>query len=45
MNKIIACRVEHCLGCRSCEMACAVEHSKSKDIREAVIEHPTAKAA
>ena len=40
MNKIIACRVEHCLGCRSCEMACAVEHSESKDIREAVVEHP-----
>jgi NADPH-dependent 2,4-dienoyl-CoA reductase/sulfur reductase-like enzyme/Fe-S-cluster-containing hydrogenase component 2 len=40
MNKIIACRVEHCLGCRSCEMACAVVHSKSKDLREAVTEHP-----
>jgi NADH oxidase (H2O2-forming) len=40
MNKIIACRVEHCLGCRSCEMACALVHSKSKDLREAVVEHP-----
>jgi NADH oxidase (H2O2-forming) len=40
MNKIIACRVEHCLGCRSCEMACAIEHSRSRDLREAVTEHP-----
>jgi NADH oxidase (H2O2-forming) len=40
MNKIIACRVEHCLGCRSCEMACALVHSKSKDVHEAVTESP-----
>ena len=40
MNKIIACRVEHCLGCRSCEIACALAHSQSKDLREAVAEHP-----
>jgi len=40
MNKIIACRVEHCLGCHSCEIACALAHSQSKDLREAVEEHP-----
>jgi carbon-monoxide dehydrogenase iron sulfur subunit len=40
MNKIIACRVEHCLGCRSCEIACAVAHSESKDLLGAVMEHP-----
>ncbi|MCX5684703.1 MAG: FAD-dependent oxidoreductase [Planctomycetota bacterium] len=39
-HKIIACRVEHCLGCKSCEIACALEHSQSKDIRQAVAEHP-----
>jgi len=40
MNKIIACRVEHCLGCRSCEIACALAHSQSKDLHEAVLEAP-----
>ena len=40
MSKIIACRIEHCLGCRSCEMACALAHSESKDLRGAVKEHP-----
>ena len=39
-HKIIACRVEHCLGCKSCEIACALEHSQSKDIRQEVGEHP-----
>lgn len=28
--KQIICRIEKCLGCRSCELACAVEHSQSK---------------
>lgn len=23
---------EHCLGCRSCELACAVTHSNSKNL-------------
>ena len=40
MIKIIACRIEHCLGCRSCEIACALEHSQSKDLHDAVLEHP-----
>jgi len=40
MSKIIACRVERCLGCRSCEIACALEHSKSKTLRGAVRESP-----
>jgi len=40
MSKILACRIEHCLGCKSCEIACALEHSESKDLREAVLEHP-----
>ena len=40
MSKIIACRVERCLGCRSCEVACALEHSASKDLRGAVRETP-----
>jgi len=40
MRKVIACRVERCLGCRSCEIACALEHSKSKTLRGAVRESP-----
>lgn len=40
MNKMIVCRVERCLGCRSCEMACAVVHSESKDLMKALLEHP-----
>ncbi|WP_366924397.1 4Fe-4S dicluster domain-containing protein [Metallumcola ferriviriculae] len=34
-----------CLGCRSCELACAVEHSLSKELFAAVIkkEQPTAR--
>jgi len=40
MSKIIACRVERCLGCRSCEIACAMEHSTSKTLRGAVRESP-----
>ena len=39
-GKIIACRVEHCLGCRSCEIACALAHSESKDLFGALAEHP-----
>jgi len=40
MSKIIACRIQRCLGCRSCELACALEHSESKTLREAVRESP-----
>lgn len=30
--KEIFVRMDRCMGCRSCEMACAVEHSASKSI-------------
>ena len=39
----IYCNVLKCVGCRSCEIACAVEHSKSKDIFSAVREKPAPK--
>jgi len=32
MRKIISIDIEKCMGCKSCELACAVEHSKTKDI-------------
>jgi len=31
---------EHCLGCHSCEIACAVAHSRAKTLREAIRETP-----
>ncbi|MGC8719749.1 MAG: 4Fe-4S dicluster domain-containing protein [Thermodesulforhabdaceae bacterium] len=38
--KEIFVRVERCVGCRSCELACAVEHSRSKNLSEAINEIP-----
>ncbi len=39
----IYCDITKCLGCRSCEMVCAVEHSQSKNIYSAIKEKPQAK--
>ncbi len=36
--KQILTRSEHCLGCKSCELACAVAHSASKTLYEAINE-------
>jgi len=36
-------KMEHCIGCRQCEFACAVEHSKSRDPMRAVFEEPLPK--
>lgn len=33
--------VRRCTGCKSCELACAVEHSESKDLFLAVFETPS----
>jgi carbon-monoxide dehydrogenase iron sulfur subunit len=38
--KEIFVRLDRCVGCRSCEMACAVEHSASKSLYIAVSEKP-----
>ncbi|SFM78547.1 4Fe-4S dicluster domain-containing protein [Thermodesulforhabdus norvegica] len=38
--KEIFVRFERCVGCRSCELACAVEHSQSKNLYAAVGETP-----
>ncbi|MBI2857712.1 MAG: 4Fe-4S dicluster domain-containing protein [Chloroflexi bacterium] len=37
MKKLFV-RLEHCTGCHSCEMACAVAHSSSKNIFSAISE-------
>ena len=38
MAKIIAVDIEKCMGCRSCEFACAVAHSSSKEMEIIVME-------
>lgn len=37
-NVKIYCDISKCLGCKSCEIACALEHSRSKDIFKAARE-------
>ena len=36
----IYCDIRKCIGCKSCEIACAVEHSQSKNIFSAIKESP-----
>jgi carbon-monoxide dehydrogenase iron sulfur subunit len=38
MNKMIAVDAARCVACRSCEIACAVEHSESRTILTAMRE-------
>ena len=38
---IVMFDVSRCVGCRSCEIACAVEHSTSKDLFSAIYERPS----
>jgi carbon-monoxide dehydrogenase iron sulfur subunit len=40
MGKAIVINIEKCLACKSCEIACAVVHSKSKVFQEATQEVP-----
>jgi len=37
---IIATDLEKCLGCHSCELACAISRSRSKALAEAILELP-----
>lgn len=41
--KDVMIRPERCLGCRSCEVACAVAHSESKNLFLAIGEEPAPK--
>ncbi|MBM4019151.1 MAG: 4Fe-4S dicluster domain-containing protein [Planctomycetes bacterium] len=43
-GKMIVCRIARCLGCRSCEIACAVVHSQSRDLLAALAESPRPQA-
>lgn len=38
--KEIFVHLDRCVGCKTCEIACAVEHSKSKELFAAIAEHP-----
>ena len=38
MDKIIVVNIEKCMGCHSCAINCAVAHSKSKNLIEAIYE-------
>ena len=40
MKGMLVISTEKCLGCRSCELACAVEHSQSRDLIKAIEEDP-----
>jgi len=37
---VIVCRVDRCLSCRSCELACALAHSQSGELVAALQEVP-----
>ncbi len=39
--KTVFIRPERCIGCKHCEIACAIEHSKSKELFTAILEEPT----
>lgn len=41
--KEIFVRLDRCTGCRSCELACAVEHSASRSLYGAMFEQPRPK--
>jgi carbon-monoxide dehydrogenase iron sulfur subunit len=36
MKKVIVAHIERCMGCHSCELACAIAHSVSKDLNTIV---------
>ena len=38
--KTVFVNPERCVGCKQCQMACAVEHSQSKALYQAVFEEP-----
>jgi len=40
MKGMIVVQPEKCLGCKSCELGCATEHSESKDLYKAIHETP-----
>ena len=41
--KEIFVRLDRCVGCHTCKIACSVEHSESKNLFEAISEQPAPK--
>lgn len=41
--KTVFVQPDRCVGCKQCEVACAVEHSQSKNLYQAVFESPKPK--
>jgi len=39
-GRMIVCRIERCMGCRSCEIACALAHAASDNLYDAILEQP-----
>lgn len=40
MPRVISVDVERCMGCHSCELACAVAYSDSQNLLEAIMQRP-----
>ncbi len=40
MKGLMVVDVKKCLGCHSCELGCAVEHSESKELLASIFERP-----
>ena len=38
MGRILVFHRDHCLACRSCELACSVAHSESGELEAAIAE-------
>ena len=38
MKRMLVVKADRCLGCKSCEIACAVEHSASRELFQAIRE-------
>ena len=41
MKGILVVKAHRCLGCKACEIACAIEHSQSRNLYDAISEYPT----
>jgi carbon-monoxide dehydrogenase iron sulfur subunit len=41
MSRTITINIESCLACKGCEIACALVHSKTKVLEQAVMESPS----
>lgn len=40
VKQMLVVKVDKCVGCKSCELACAVEHSMSRELFQAIQETP-----